>query len=151
MLYPPLILTDRVLRKIASQIAASTPPERAIVVDAFCGVGGNTIAFALSGRWKRVYAIEKDPVTLVCAKHNAAIYGVSNQITWFEGDCFDVLGVNEAETPSSVPALREIIRQYGVVFASPPWGGKSCLLPHDWRISATLTFRRSIVRRQRNL
>jgi trimethylguanosine synthase len=98
------------------------------MVDPFCGVGGNTIAFALSGRWKRVYAIEKDPATLECAMQNARVYGVHDQITWFEGDCFEILGLAGGQNEKAVPALRSVIEQYGVMFASPPWGGKSSML-----------------------
>jgi trimethylguanosine synthase len=89
------------------------PKEKVVLVDAFAGAGGNTIAFAKSGRWKRVYAIEKNPAVLACAKHNAKIYGVETGITWFEGDCFEILK-NQLKD----------LGPYSIVFASPPWGGK---------------------------
>jgi len=108
-------------------VGAAAPKDRQIIVDVFCGVGGNTIAFALSGRWKRVYAIEKDAATLACAKHNAAIYGVADRITWFQGDCFEILGVDEDHQKNAVGALKTILSQYGVIFGSPPWGGRSRL------------------------
>ena len=73
-------------------------------------MGGNAIALARSGRWERVFAIEKDPRTLACAKHNAEIYGVSSKIFWLAGDCFYV--ISRFSGQSNV-----------VVFASPPWGG----------------------------
>lgn len=76
-------------------------------------MGGNAIAFAQSGRWKRVYAIEKDPNVLACAKHNAEIYGVQDRISWYLGDCFKVLEDQLAD-----------LCQYSVLFVSPPWGGK---------------------------
>lgn len=101
--------------KIAEHVANAAPAGRSILVDAFAGAGGNTIAFAKSGKWKRVYAIEKDPVVLQCAKHNAKIYGVQNKITWFEGDCFEILK-NQLKD----------LAPYSVLFASPPWGGMSC-------------------------
>ena len=110
---------------IARNVAEAAPANKAIIVDAFCGVGGNTIAFALSGKWKRVYAIEKDAATLACAKHNAEIYGVSDKITWFHGDCFEILGIVDTNPTATVPALKAITSQYGIIFASPPWGGKS--------------------------
>ena len=89
-----------------------------------CGVGGNTIAFALSGRWSRVYAIEKDLATLECARHNAQLYGVHDKITFFHGDCFEILGLEEAkEKEKAVEGITELVREFGVVFASPPWGG----------------------------
>lgn len=111
-------------RRIAEHVASSAPPARSIILDPFCGAGGNTIAFALSGRWKRVYAIEKDPATLACAMQNARVYGVDDQITWFEGDCFELLGLEKTEPSKEVGVLKAVIEQYGVVFASPPWGGK---------------------------
>lgn len=89
---------------------------KGVIVDCFAGVGGNAIAFALSGRWKRVYAIEKDAQVLACAKHNAKIYGVANKISWYEGDCFEVMKTKLAD-----------LHEHCVVFASPPWGGRSNL------------------------
>ena len=84
-----------------------------IVIDAFAGAGGNTIAFAKSGRWTRVYAIEKDPQVLACAKHNAEVYGVQDRISWYEGDCFEIIKHELGD-----------LGEYAVIFASPPWGGK---------------------------
>jgi trimethylguanosine synthase len=79
----------------------------------FAGAGGNTIAFALSGRWSKVIGIEKDPSVIACAEHNAAIYGVADQITWINDDCFSYF-----TTQSSL-----IDASKTVIFASPPWGG----------------------------
>lgn len=75
------------------------------VVDAFCGVGGNAIAFARMG--KQVFAIEKDKTRLEMARHNAGIYGVAGKIEFICGDFF-------------VEALK--IKAEGV-FIDPPWGG----------------------------
>ena len=99
--------------KIAQHLADGIPAETAIIIDAFAGAGGNTIAFARSGRWKRVYAIEKDPKVLACAKHNAEVYGVQDKISWYEGDCFEILKKQLAD-----------LGEFSVIFASPPWGGK---------------------------
>ncbi|GAB1195123.1 RNA cap guanine-N2 methyltransferase-domain-containing protein [Aspergillus pseudonomiae] len=106
------VTPEPVANKIAEHIASAAPASRMILVDAFAGAGGNTIAFARSGRWKRVYAIEKNPAVLQCAKHNAKIYGVEDKITWFEGDSLQI--VNNQ--------LKEL-GPYSVLFASPPWGG----------------------------
>lgn len=114
---------ELVAAKIAQDVAVVTPDDKSILMDAFCGVGGNTIAFALSGRWKRVYAIEKDPATLECARRNAEIYGVRDKITWFLGDCFELLGTGE----EAVSGLRELVAEYGIIFGSPPWGGNNIL------------------------
>ncbi|OJJ02300.1 hypothetical protein ASPVEDRAFT_41795 [Aspergillus versicolor CBS 583.65] len=106
------VTPEPVATKIADQIASSAPPDRKVLVDAFAGAGGNTIAFALSGHWKRVYAIEKDPAVLRCAQHNAKVYGVADKITWFQGDCFEII---KSQLKDLAP--------YSVLFASPPWGG----------------------------
>ncbi len=111
---------ELVAARIAQHVAAMTPESKSVLVDAFCGVGGNTIAFAMSRRWKRVYAIEKDPATLECARRNAEIYGVKDRITWFLGDCFELLGNGE----NAVGGLNELVAEYGIIFGSPPWGGK---------------------------
>jgi tRNA G37 N-methylase Trm5 len=102
--------------KIAAHIAESAPKDKTVIVDAFAGVGGNAIALARSGRWERVFAIEKDPKTMKCAKHNAEIYGVASKIFWLTGDCFDA--INRFAGNKNV-----------VIFASPPWGGLYVVLP----------------------
>jgi len=104
-------------------VSSKAPPSKKIILDAFCGVGGNTIAFALSGRWSRVYAIEKDLETLECARHNARLYGVHDKITFFHGDCFQILGLDENAKDKTVEGIRELVKEYGVLFGSPPWGG----------------------------
>lgn len=99
--------------KVAEHVASATPESKSVLIDAFAGAGGNTIAFAKSGRWKRVYAIEKDPAVLACAKHNAQVYGVDHTISWYEGDCFEVIQKDLAG-----------MAEFAVVFGSPPWGGR---------------------------
>jgi trimethylguanosine synthase len=75
-------------------------------------VGGNAIAFARSGRWEQVFAVEKDPKTMKCAKHNAEIYGVEKKIVFHTGDCFDIM-------------KRFMGKNNIIIFGSPPWGGKN--------------------------
>lgn len=106
------VTPEPIANKIAAHISESAPKDKTVIVDAFAGVGGNAIALARSGRWERVFAIEKDAKTLKCAKHNAEIYGVSNKIFWLNADCFDAMSRFSGQ--SNV-----------VVFASPPWGGLS--------------------------
>ncbi|PGH04652.1 hypothetical protein AJ80_08486 [Polytolypa hystricis UAMH7299] len=106
------VTPEPIANKIAQHMEASAPKDRSILIDAFAGAGGNAIAFAQSNRWKRIYAIEKNPAVLRCAKHNAMIYGVEDKITWFEGDSFEIINSH----------LKELA-PYSVIFASPPWGG----------------------------
>ncbi|KAJ4984888.1 RNA cap guanine-N2 methyltransferase [Stagonosporopsis vannaccii] len=106
------VTPEPIANKIAAHIAESAPKEKTVIIDAFAGVGGNAIALARSGRWERVFAIEKDPKTLKCAKHNAEIYGVANKIFWLAGDCFEAIN-------------RFAGQKNTIIFASPPWGGTS--------------------------
>lgn len=75
------------------------------VIDAFCGVGGNAIAYALEGRLVR--AFELDPKRLEMAKANAELFGVSARIRFDLGDARDLLSNTHAD----------------VVFLDMPWGG----------------------------
>lgn len=89
------------------------PAHKTILIDAFAGAGGNAIAFAMTGRWERIFAIEKDPEVLKCAKHNAEVHEVANKIWFIQGDCFEIIKTRFSEFPENT-----------VIFASPPWGGK---------------------------
>ncbi|KAF1988324.1 RNA methylase [Aulographum hederae CBS 113979] len=122
------ITPESVANKIAAHIASSAGPEKDTLIDAFCGAGGNTIAFALSGRWKLIFAIEKDPKILKCAKHNAEIYGVARKIVWIQGDCFDVI------------QRYEPVAKQAVIFGSPPWGGPEYNAADIFNLDAMLPY-----------
>ena len=107
------VTPEPVANKVAEHVATA-PKSKTAIIDAFAGAGGNTIAFALSGRWNQVIACEKDPKVLACAKHNAQVYGVSKRIHWIEGDVFEALR-------KRLKALAKT----AVIFGSPPWGGMS--------------------------
>ena len=111
------VTPEPVADKIAEHIA-SAPKSKGILIDAFAGAGGNTIAFAKSGRWNQIFAVEKDPKVLACAKRNAEVYGVAKKIWWIEGDVFEALGKR----------LKGVAKS-AVVFGSPPWGGQYSTLP----------------------
>ncbi|XP_050301028.1 trimethylguanosine synthase isoform X2 [Anthonomus grandis grandis] len=78
-----------------------------VIVDGFCGAGGNSIQFALT--CKRVIAIDIDPKKLELARNNAAVYGVLDKIEFIQGDFFHLAESLKADA----------------VFLSPPWGGIS--------------------------
>ena len=99
--------------KVADDFAAFCNAAKTVIIDMFAGAGGNTIAFASSGRWTKVIGIEKDASAIACAQHNAKIYGVANQITFINEDSFIYLAANA----SSIDVFETVI------FASPPWGG----------------------------
>lgn len=97
------VTPEKIAEHIAGRVSQSF--ECDIVVDAFCGVGGNTIQFALTG--KRVIAIDIDPVKIDLACNNAEVYGIADKVEFICGD-FLLLA----------PQLKA-----DVVFLSPPWGG----------------------------
>ncbi|XP_066991970.2 dentin sialophosphoprotein [Anabrus simplex] len=80
-----------------------------VVIDAFCGSGGNTIQFAFA--CERVIAIDIDPNKVALAQHNAAVYGVADRVEFIVGDFLQL-----------APSLKG-----DVVFLSPPWGGPDYL------------------------
>ncbi|XP_063968300.1 trimethylguanosine synthase-like [Lytechinus pictus] len=80
-----------------------------LIVDAFCGAGGNAIQFAFT--CERVIAVDIDPAKIELARHNAAVYGVADRIDFIVGDFFKVADDLKAD----------------VVFLSPPWGGPKYL------------------------
>ncbi|CAH0694308.1 unnamed protein product [Spodoptera exigua] len=78
-----------------------------VVLDAFCGAGGNTIQFARTSN--KVIAVDIDPMKIEMAKQNAKIYGVLDKIQFIVGDFFELASQLKAD----------------MVFLSPPWGGPS--------------------------
>lgn len=60
-----------------------------VIIDAFCGVGGNAIQFAFT--CERVIAIDIDSTRLQMARNNARIYGVEDRIEFILGDFFLLL------------------------------------------------------------
>ncbi|EGG13083.1 uncharacterized protein MELLADRAFT_32431, partial [Melampsora larici-populina 98AG31] len=90
---------------IARQIAERC---RLVIVDAFCGAGGNAIQFASTS--DRVIAIDIDPNKIALAEHNATVYGVEDKIEFI---CADFIEWIQNQEKGSVD----------VIFLSPPWGG----------------------------
>ncbi|CAG0892232.1 unnamed protein product [Darwinula stevensoni] len=93
--------------KIAEHIAERCRCD--VIIDAFCGVGGNAIQFAFT--CEHVIAIDINPEKVALARHNASLYGVADRIDFVVGDFFDLASRLQAE----------------VVFLSPPWGGPAYL------------------------
>ncbi|PTB81490.1 hypothetical protein M440DRAFT_63392 [Trichoderma longibrachiatum ATCC 18648] len=118
------VTPEPVANQIAFELAEDYyDPKKNVLIDAFGGAGGNTIAFALSERWDRIIAIERDPATLACAQHNAELYGVEpGTITWVLGDSFEYMDLLVKSPEKLHPELR-VDLQAAMVFASPPWGG----------------------------
>jgi len=80
-----------------------------LIVDAFCGVGGNAIQFAKT--CDRVVAVDIDSRKIEMARNNARIYGVEDKIEFILGDFFTIAPRLVADA----------------MFLSPPWGGPEYL------------------------
>ncbi|KAK7040778.1 putative diacylglycerol O-acyltransferase tgs1 [Paramarasmius palmivorus] len=87
-------------------------------LDAFCGVGGNAIAFARAG-CARVIALDTSATRLALARHNAQIYGVAEYIEFILCDYVSFAKSYIARTSSK--------RKIDIIFLSPPWGGPEYL------------------------
>lgn len=94
------VTPEEIAKHIAMRMSSHS-----VVLDAFCGVGGNAIQFALCGM--DVIAVEIDKARLECAKRNAEIYGVRDKIKFINADFFVIADTLKADA----------------VFLSPPWGG----------------------------
>ncbi|XP_058460302.1 uncharacterized protein LOC131435988 [Malaya genurostris] len=104
--------------KVASHTAERCRSD--LIVDAFCGCGGNTIQFAFT--CNKVIAIDIDPKKIEMAKHNAMVYGVADRIEFIIGDFLQLADQLRAD----------------VVFLSPPWGGPSYLKEEVYDLESSL-------------
>lgn len=116
------VTPEPVATQIAWELPNTVSEDKATVIDVFAGVGCNSIAFALSERWEKVIAIEKDPATLACAQHHAKVCGVGDAITWINGDSFEYLRLLRTSPESLGEAIKVDVSKT-VLFGSPPWGG----------------------------
>ena len=108
----PEIIADHIAKE-AHAIAFTNKKDasaKTVILDAFCGVGGNTIQFARY--FDEVIAVDLDEGRLEMARHNASIYGLADKIKFVHGDVFKVL-----------PDLVDEKGTVDLVFMSPPWGG----------------------------
>ncbi len=100
---------------IALEIARDLKGE--IVLDAFCGIGGNSIAFAAEG--KQVICFETNADRLKMAKSNARLYGVEKRIKFVHGDVFT--------------QWRSVINDVDSVYFDPSWGGPMYVRSNSFR------------------
>jgi len=135
---PGCLLDEEGWYSVTPELVADQIAERCrcdTILDAFCGVGGNSIAFAKT--CQRVIALDTSPTRLALARHNAQIYGVADRIEFILSDYLSF-----AKSHLSLPSLSKPqsessyhARKIDVVFLSPPWGGPSYLTGSDDDIS----------------
>lgn len=107
------VTPELIARHIAIKCAQSS--QSSVIVDAFCGVGGNTIQFA--HYFDRVIAVDISSERLEMARINSKIYGVEDRITFICGDFIKLLPTLASQLNLARPP----------VFLSPPWGGPKYL------------------------
>lgn len=113
-----------------------------VLLDAFCGCGGNAIAFAKIPSFTLIVCIDIDRNKLRMAAHNASIYGIPpHKIIFIEANTLAILdnfyrdGVLQFPQHIQPEQPREICDGYTIggvdllpgyidaVFMDPPWGG----------------------------
>ncbi|PPQ74335.1 hypothetical protein CVT24_000689 [Panaeolus cyanescens] len=124
---PGCLLDEEGWYSVTPELIADQIAERCrcdTILDAFCGVGGNTIAFAKT--CQRVIALDTSSTRLKLARHNAQIYGVADRIEFIQADYLSFVK-SYASHFSSSSSGNSHGRKIDVVFLSPPWGGPSYL------------------------
>lgn len=141
----PEVIADHVAQRVASTGSDNnnnTNPK--IILDAFCGMGGNGIAFGKIPSISLVVCVDIDRTKLRMAAYNATLYDIPpEKIVFVEGSSLFILehcyrdGVLEDFTgkpmPEMVPTERcggfliggigLLPKRIDAVFMDPPWGG----------------------------
>lgn len=105
------VTPENIAIHIAERVYNSIGFDRfSVIVDGFCGVGGNLIQFASYSPYIRVIGCDISEERIKMAKHNAEIYGVQHQCEFILGDFMNIM-----------QTLRS--QRVDAVFLSPPWGG----------------------------
>lgn len=106
------VTPENIAEHIAKRVHSALGTDEFVIVDAFCGVGGNLIQFARLSPLVRVIGCDISEERLLMAKHNSRIYGVQHQCEFILGDFMKI-----------VKTLNK--QAIDAVFLSPPWGGLS--------------------------
>ncbi|TFK64956.1 S-adenosyl-L-methionine-dependent methyltransferase [Pluteus cervinus] len=137
---PGCLLDEEGWYSVTPELIADQIAERCrcdTILDPFCGVGGNAIAFAKT--CQRVVALDTSPIRLALARHNAEIYGVADRIEFIHCDYLsfarsylqhnpeDVPSPTTSSDPARPASPNHTTRKIDVIFLSPPWGGPSYL------------------------
>ena len=94
--------------EIIAEYTAKLANKNSIIIEGFCGSGGNVIQF--SKYCKKVYAIDIDEKKLDICKNNCKIYNCPDNIIFIHSDFL------------KIDKYKENIKG-DYIFLSPPWGG----------------------------
>ena len=155
----PEIIADHVASRVADLSSSPAfrsgssllPDEGIVILDAFCGCGGNSIAFGKfpSNLISKVVCVDMDRARLLRAAHNASIYNIPrDKLIFVQCNAIFILqhcyrnGEFILDRPSETPltwlpppvelktydgypigGLDLLPRRIDAVFMDPPWGG----------------------------
>jgi trimethylguanosine synthase len=155
----PEIIADHVASRVAELSSSSAfrtgsnllPDAGIVILDAFCGCGGNSIAFGKfpSNLISKVVCVDMDRARLLRAAHNASIYNIPrDKLIFVQCNAIFILqhcyrnGEFILDKPSKTPltwlpppvelktydgypigGLDLLPRRIDAIFMDPPWGG----------------------------
>ena len=139
------VTPEAIARHVADQIVSRCTEKStmgAVVLDAFGGVGGNTVAMALHTGIKQVICVDTNPERLSMAAFNCKVYGVAKDaVVFIQADALEVMQAykdgmlclseeqqsNQSASQSSgytlLRGVNKLPEFIDAVFLSPPWGG----------------------------
>lgn len=117
------VTPENIAEHISDRIHKSLGDGQHLILDGFCGVGGNLIQFARSSPFTRVIGCDIVPDRIRMAKHNSKIYGVEHQCEFILGDFMDIM-----------QTLKD--QRVDAVFLSPPWGGIEYQAQYSYSLSS---------------
>jgi trimethylguanosine synthase len=137
----PEAIANHIAKRVATQIIPRDSNGGMIVLDAFCGCGGNTIAFARRPEVSLVICVDTDLNKLQMAARNASIYNIeSEKLLFVHDNAIHVLSLysngkksaqqepskSNAEEPTTLHGYScndPLPERLDCIFLSPPWGG----------------------------
>lgn len=142
----PEVIANHIATRIGNMKQKLNVKKPLVVLDPFCGVGGNAIALARNDNISLVVCCDVDDTKLKHAAHNASIYGIpSEKLIFVHGNALTVLKSYTNGTLKDVDSLDQnaitsieykgyplgdlslLPNEIHVVFLSPPWGGMDYL------------------------
>lgn len=142
----PEAIAKHIAKRMVSSFAtaAAKGSRRMIVLDAFCGVGGNSIALAARSEVDLVIAVDTDHSRLEMTANNCRVYEIPREkVLLIHGDTCKVLEAYsggsllvKTHTNDEQGSTRELHGykcggldllpdRLDAIFLSPPWGGTS--------------------------
>ncbi|GAX23253.1 trimethylguanosine synthase [Fistulifera solaris] len=130
----PEVIANHIAQRV---IEASKKKEGMILLEAFCGAGGNAIAFARRPEVSKVICVDINLQRLKMAAHNCGVYEIpKDKVVFIHADACAVLktlaserketAVDEPKTVISgydCGSVSSLPHEIDAIFFSPPWGG----------------------------